>query len=510
MNQMPNRSQLRKNLKALRIRLEKRPLDLDARMRMARTHRLLKQHKKAISHYHAVARYLSLSGHPLQAIAVLKELLQLDPNHQETLMFLAKLYARTRAADTSNRGRVAVPILEMEDSGAIALPEGLPMSVTGIWRAIRPQSTDVYTVVHDAMKMPEVSIQDDLLEIENTLDLSNDDIIEEEEFLDEDPSPAPQNTTSAKSSEGGHKQSAEPSDPFLKLPDADGFEFLGEIQTEDIVLPKVPLFSSLSEDAFMQLGHAMVFHRASKGQTIFKENDLGDSCLVISRGEAKARKMNKEGQDVELMTLGEGDFAGVFALLAAEKRQATLVAASDLEYFEIDRLAVQKIIERFPDAQEALDSFVKERLLLNLLATLPLSATLSAERRQKLAQMFEIKDVPANANCTYPDTQTNSLTVILSGEIEIANQHEEQMALLGIGDYYGTIAQPGQAKSEFTMTSRVPCVCLELPSEHLEELFSSDDKAKEQMASRFSELGQLFGTHLFVGNGRLPANLTRS
>ena len=67
MAKMPTKSELKRNLKALKKRLEKRPMDLDARMRMARTHRLLSDKKPAVAHYRAVARYLSLSGHPLQS-----------------------------------------------------------------------------------------------------------------------------------------------------------------------------------------------------------------------------------------------------------------------------------------------------------------------------------------------------------------------------------------------------------------------------------------------------------
>ena len=40
------------------------------------------------------------------------------------------------------------------------------------------------------------------------------------------------------------------------------------------------------------------------------------------------------------MRLSEGDFAGVFALAEADVRQADLSAVTDVEYFEIDRLAV--------------------------------------------------------------------------------------------------------------------------------------------------------------------------
>jgi len=164
-------------------------MDLDARMRMARTHRLLGEKKKAVAHYRTVARYLSLSAQPLQAIAVLKELLQVDPKHEETLLFLAKLYARTRAADASNQGRVAVPILDSHNDGPIALPEGMPMTVTGIWRAIRPQSTDIYTVVHSpdevgAEEEDEESVAAELKELDDEYELDEDDVLEEAPLTD--------------------------------------------------------------------------------------------------------------------------------------------------------------------------------------------------------------------------------------------------------------------------------------------------------------------------------------
>ena len=110
----PSKSELRKNLKQLKMILLEKPLDLDARVRVARTLRLLGKSRDAIQHYRAVARYLALAGQPLQAIAVLKELLQVDPKHEETLMFLAKIYARTRGSVASNMGRVAVPIADNE------------------------------------------------------------------------------------------------------------------------------------------------------------------------------------------------------------------------------------------------------------------------------------------------------------------------------------------------------------------------------------------------------------
>ena len=93
-NKTIGKAELRKNFKALKAILISKPNDLDARIRTARTLRLMGKNRDAVKHYRAVARYLAIGGQPLSAIAVLKELLQIDPEHSETLLFLAKIYAQ--------------------------------------------------------------------------------------------------------------------------------------------------------------------------------------------------------------------------------------------------------------------------------------------------------------------------------------------------------------------------------------------------------------------------------
>ena len=159
MPQPLHRSELKENLRRLRQRLLSRPMDLDARVRMARTHRVLREKKKAIAHYDSVARYLAQAGRPLQAIATLKELLEVDPDHQESLMFLAKIYARASTANP--KGRIALPI-QADDEERAAPSDPFPTSDTAIWRAIRPTPTEMLSVIHDADDVGAVPIAYDI------------------------------------------------------------------------------------------------------------------------------------------------------------------------------------------------------------------------------------------------------------------------------------------------------------------------------------------------------------
>lgn len=373
MSTMPSRAELKKNLKLLKERLEFRPMDLDARMRIARTYRLLDDATDAVAHYGAVARYLSLAGHPLQAVAVLKELLQVDPRHEETLLFLAKLYARTRAADPTNRGRVAVPILDSgdaSDAGVHPLTDGLPMTATGIWRAIRPEATEDLAVIHSA---------DDVGAVVDTD--NDDDVVEaaDVEVLDE----------------------------------ALGFE--------ETVLSRVPLFASLDAAAFVTLSHSMMLARADAGDTIFHEGEPGDSCLVIVKGEAVVTRRHA-GAAVERNRLGPGDVAGLFALVRAEARQATLVAATPVEYFEIDRAAVEALLEHHPAAVMALATVVKDRLVDALFREVPLFSALDDAARATAAARFTVRVLGDSDELFDGFTETDGFWLILDGAIVIGDE----------------------------------------------------------------------------------------
>ena len=471
---MPKKGELKKNLRALQERLQERPMDLDARMRVARTYRLLARPDDAVAHYAAVARYLSLAGHPLQAIAVLKELLQVDPKHEETLLFLAKLYARTRAADVTNRGRVAVPILDPDEmsasgGGVETLNDGIPLTSTGIWRAIAPASPA--SLAPDPK--PDEPVEDG-------------DVVEETDLDLERRRPADTEATG---------------DPAISA--ADDFEVLGQMTTGDVLLPQVPLFSSLSPEAFVHLSHAMIFQKAAAGQAVFEEGQPGDSCIVISRGRARVTRGG-----VELMHLSEGDIAGVFALMSAQTRQASLTAASDLEYFEIDRLAVDELIGKYPAMRATLTRFFRERLLLSLLASLPFFQSLAAAERQELARRFVDREYEPGDELFFEGAENDGLWVVLEGRVGVQKEGGDKKLDLAPGDYVGSLARIDTAQTDLSAVAKTVARCAVLPHKAFSELLERHEKIAD-VKERFEQAGLMVGAHVFAGNGTVTGHLVR-
>lgn len=494
MSQMPKKSELKKNLRALKARLERKPLDLDARMRIARTYRLLGDRKPAVEHYSAVARYLSLAGQPLQAIAVLKELLQVEPQHEETLHFLATLYARTGVNIPPSRQK-APPVAEPR-SGPIALPEGLPNSPSAVWNAIRPMATDVYTVVLDngdlevmASEDQEVSVANELRELEDTLDLGDEDILEE---APRDPIPS----------------AAKSDDDFREDSDAsmDAYELLDEVSSENVLLPKVPLFSSLPPAAFVDLGKAMAFRKAKEGEVIFEEGAPGDSFIVLASGRARASRVGEDEQEIELAQLGTGDFAGLFALLAAQKRNARLTALSYVEYFEIDRKAVETLVEKHPQVKSALAHFFRERLLQNLLAVLPCFSSLSADDRLDLVRRLKNKEYEEEDDLFYQGFEHDGLWVVLEGKVHVGKEGLPPEQTLVPGDYVGSFAGVDGAATELCATAGEHAVVALLSHKVFGDILKEHPNLSE-VRRAFADAGTMLTDHVFAGNGRLPGRL---
>jgi CRP-like cAMP-binding protein len=427
MSTMPSRAELKRNLKLLKERLDERPMDLDARMRIARTYRLLHDGKDAVAHYGAVARYLSLAGHPLQAIAVLKELLQVDPRHEETLLFLAKLYARTRAADPSNRGRVAVPIIDGPgDNDAVSpLTDGLPMTATGIWRAIKPQDTAELSVVHNL---------DDVGAVVDT---------DPEEVDDDD---------------------IDPLDDSLPF--------------EEAVLSQVPLFQSLDAAAFVDLSHSMVLGRAKAGDVIFAEGDSGDSCLVVVNGEATVTR-SVDGKAVDRDTLGLGDIAGLFALVRAEARQATLTAHSDVEYFEIDREAMSGLLQKHPAAREALAEVLRDRLVETFLLEMPLASGLSGADKDALRERFILRMLDDGDEVFDALSDLDGLWIVVAGGVDVGDEGADgkvvPRAHAAAGDWILVAPSVSQEPAQVTAQVRGHAAVAALPHVAIKPLLSGPE-----------------------------------
>jgi small-conductance mechanosensitive channel/CRP-like cAMP-binding protein len=122
----------------------------------------------------------------------------------------------------------------------------------------------------------------------------------------------------------------------------------------------IDLFRPLS-DAELQAASARFrpLHYAG-GEKIIEEGAPGDSFFLIDNGEVQVSK-KMGGYSRELARLMEGQFFGEMALLTGEPRAATVVAATDVDVFVLDKNGFQDIIAANPAIAVDISSILAER-----------------------------------------------------------------------------------------------------------------------------------------------------
>jgi CRP/FNR family cyclic AMP-dependent transcriptional regulator len=94
-------------------------------------------------------------------------------------------------------------------------------------------------------------------------------------------------------------------------------------------LKRIPLMEEVAAPELEALAAVLRERRAPKGSFIVCADDPGPSMMFIADGEVKINLLSRDGKEVVLANLGEGEFFGELALLTGEDRSANVVALTD-------------------------------------------------------------------------------------------------------------------------------------------------------------------------------------
>jgi CRP-like cAMP-binding protein len=121
-------------------------------------------------------------------------------------------------------------------------------------------------------------------------------------------------------------------------------------------LKDVPFFDSLTpkELAFVAQQTDELDVRA--GKVLAKEGDLGREFFVVESGTAE---VTKDGEHIAEM--GPGDFFGEIALIAEERRTATVTATSDMLVIVMSRAGFRAIDRMLPEVHARVAKAIEDR-----------------------------------------------------------------------------------------------------------------------------------------------------
>ena len=103
------------------------------------------------------------------------------------------------------------------------------------------------------------------------------------------------------------------------------------------LLKRLSLFSDLEPPALLKLSSHFKEKVFKVGDTIFTEDSIGNSMMIITSGEVRVSQKSDPNNEEALIVLKKGDLFGEMGLLEDLPRSASVIAHSNVVMLEIDR-----------------------------------------------------------------------------------------------------------------------------------------------------------------------------
>ncbi len=457
---------LRKYLAYYRKTLRDDPENIEARLRLAALFREMGRERHAIEEYGTAAKLLASEGLPLEAIAACKAILELDATHQETQFFLARLYAQVPEA-TGDSVRVAKPLEpppqrrgqdseqgsspkaggevaskgrseqkststqwpaagESESSGrdkpvrsmrpTTSVAEQAPAASSAELRSGdggrplngRGERTKVQTPI-DQRALRDQSIPENDRETIELGVFDMDSLGLDESSADWDDLKMPEDVEEPQTQEFELSEKPASSNGVR----CERREF--RVST----LPRIPLFSQLPREVFVEVLDAMELERVDAGTEILEPGDPASRLYVVVDGQVRVEKDRIDGRTIELATMGEGEIFGEFRLLTGKGGWARVVAKTDVELLMVSDEVIYRLGRRYPELWDALWSFYYDRMLNNAMASSRIFGTLNVEERQLLVPHFELTELPAESVLFSKGQVVDEMSLVVIGSVRV-------------------------------------------------------------------------------------------
>tara|TARA_X000000368_G_scaffold398747_1_gene369086 strand:- start:189 stop:872 length:684 start_codon:yes stop_codon:yes gene_type:complete len=206
------------------------------------------------------------------------------------------------------------------------------------------------------------------------------------------------------------------------------------------LLQTVSIFWDLKSEELGYIAEKMVARHYDNGNYIFLEDSDGEQCFFVLEGSVKVTRLSKDGREVILAMLNEGDFFGEMSLLDGESRSANVIALEKTEVLTLDRRDFLDVVNDYPQIAVQLLKELAGRLRKSdrQIASLSLS---DAEKRIALCiiRFADEQGVIQNGKVSIPKTPIQQDIANMAG-----TSRETVSRALSILEKEGLIARNGR------------------------------------------------------------------
>jgi len=195
--------------------------------------------------------------------------------------------------------------------------------------------------------------------------------------------------------------------------------------------------------------------RYHDGDTILRQNDYTDSVLLLVAGAVDIRRRGEDGGESRLAVLSAGNFLGEMGLLSGRRRNATAVAAGDVELLEIPRKAMLNLLYSAPRAKRMIDEAFVVRAFQNYL-----SPQIPVVELWRLAAKARVVACDKNHDVFEEGDPGDAFYLIRSGQVKLVKKSGDRelvVTYLPAGNFFGEGALLTDAPRSVTVTTIFPC-----------------------------------------------------
>jgi CRP/FNR family cyclic AMP-dependent transcriptional regulator len=131
---------------------------------------------------------------------------------------------------------------------------------------------------------------------------------------------------------------------FLLVP---GFQIRQALVMRTL-LQSVPILAGMDEAALNFISERSLESKAPAGSVILSEGEVGNRFFLVREGSVRVCKRFGQSDQLELATLGPGDFFGEMCILETLPRSATVQAVVDTVLFSVTSLTFYHLYKSIP------------------------------------------------------------------------------------------------------------------------------------------------------------------
>lgn len=259
------------------------------------------------------------------------------------------------------------------------------------------------------------------------------------------------------------------------------FQIIGKRIEND--LGKISFLSSLGAQEKILLGSMLHYIPLKKDHVLFEEGSIGKSLFLVYRGTVNAISVTKDGNEILLNVIGEGQYFGEIGLMVDMPRTATIRATEDCLLLELKKNDFNNFLTLAPESSKDIQAKVMQRIADHFRKySVPFFESIPDDKYVLLADLCNLESFEADCVIFEEGDIGQKFYIIAHGELEASiidpdSKTKRVLTVLTPGMYFGEISLVKDTARTATLRTITKSVLLSITKENFDRFFDEVPEA---------------------------------